>query len=67
MHLKVIRTELEHQQALSALLKLMDDNPAEGTNEADQLDMLALLIERYEETTFPIDLPLTCKRYESGV
>ena len=57
MHLKVIRNEIEHQQALEALLTLMDSNPAEGSDEADQLDVLSLLIERYEEKAFPIDLP----------
>ena len=57
MHLKVIKNEIEHQQALEALLALMDNNPAEGSDEADQLDVLSLLIERYEEETCPMDLP----------
>lgn len=57
MHLKVIKNETEHQQAVAALFALMDSNPAEGSNEADQLDVLSLLVERYEETAFPIDLP----------
>ncbi len=57
MQLKVIKNEVEHQQAVAALFALMDSNPAEGSNEADQLDVLSLLIERYEEEAFPIDLP----------
>lgn len=57
MHLKVIKTDVEHQQAVMALFALMDSNPADGSDEADQLEVLSLLIERYEETTFPIDLP----------
>jgi len=57
MHLKVIKTEAEHQQAVMALLALMDSNPDDGSDEADQLDVLSLLIERYEETAFPVDLP----------
>jgi len=57
MHLKVIKTDAEHQQAIAALFALMDSNPAEGSDEADQLDVLSLLIERYEEAAFPIDLP----------
>lgn len=57
MHLKMIKNEIEHQQALEALLALMDNNPAEGSDEADQMDVLSLLLERYEEDTFPIDLP----------
>jgi len=57
MHLKVIKTDTEHQQAVAALFAMMDSNPAEGSDEADQLDVLSLLIERYEEAAFPIDLP----------
>ena len=57
MHLKVIKTDAEHQQAVMALLALMDSNPDDGSDEADQLDVLSLLIERYEETAFPVDLP----------
>lgn len=57
MHLKVIKNEIEHQQALEALLALMDNNPAEGSDEADQLDVLSLLIEHYEEEAFPVALP----------
>ncbi len=57
MYLKVIKTDTEHQQAVVALSALMDSNPVEGSNEADQLDVLSLLIESYEEVAFPIDLP----------
>lgn len=57
MHLKVIKSEAEHQQAVAALLELMDRNPPEGSPEADELDVLSVLIERYEEEHFPIDLP----------
>ncbi|NWF36948.1 ImmA/IrrE family metallo-endopeptidase [Mariprofundus sp. KV] len=57
MHLKIIKNEAEHQLALEALLTLMDGNPTEGSAEADQLDVLSLLIERYEEENFPVDLP----------
>ncbi len=57
MHLKLIENEAEHQQAIAALLELMDQNPEEGSAEADELDVLSLLIERYEQEHFPIDLP----------
>jgi len=57
MYLKVIRSETEHQQALAALSALMDRDPTAGTPEADKLDVLALLIERYEQEAHPVDLP----------
>lgn len=57
MHLKVIKNDAEHQQAIEALLALLDSNPVDGSDDADQLDVLSLLIERYEENAFPIDLP----------
>jgi HTH-type transcriptional regulator/antitoxin HigA len=57
MHLKVIKNESEHQQAIAALLELMDRNPPEGSPAADELDVLSVLIERYEEEHFPVDLP----------
>ncbi len=57
MHIKLIKTESDHEAALSSLMALMDANPAEGTPEADEIDVLATLIEKYEEEHFPIDLP----------
>jgi len=57
MHLKLIKNNDEHQQALARLLDLMDSNPQEGSAQADELDVLSLLIEQYEEKAFPIDLP----------
>lgn len=56
-HLKVIKTEAEHEAAMASLMGLMDANPQDGSREADQLEVLAMLIERYEEQQFPIDLP----------
>lgn len=34
-----------------------DADPAPGSSEADELDVLALLVERYEREQFPIDPP----------
>ena len=56
-HIKLIKSNQEHQQALARLMSLMDADPASGTCEADEIDVLALLIERYEQENFPIDLP----------
>lgn len=52
---KIIRTEEEYQAALAHLETLMDAIP--GSPEEDELDLFALLVEKYEEEHFPIDLP----------
>lgn len=56
-HLKIIRTQTEHAAALARLVELMDADPQVLSQEADELDVLALLIEQYEKQQFPIDLP----------
>lgn len=56
-HIKLIKTEQEHEQALSRLMALMDLDPKQDTVEGDELDVLALLIEKYEEEVFPMDSP----------
>ncbi|OUS06497.1 plasmid stabilization protein [Gammaproteobacteria bacterium 42_54_T18] len=55
--IKLIKTGQEHEQALVRLMNLMDVDPVPGTCEADELDVLALLIERYEQENFPMDPP----------
>jgi HTH-type transcriptional regulator/antitoxin HigA len=56
-HIKLIKTAQDHEQALSRLMILMDANPEPNTNTADELDLLAVLIEKYELETFPINKP----------
>lgn len=56
-HIKLIKTEQDHEQALSRLMVLMDLDPKQDTVEGDELDVLALLIEKYEEEVFPMDSP----------
>ncbi|MGV8025415.1 MAG: ImmA/IrrE family metallo-endopeptidase [Anaerolineaceae bacterium] len=55
MKLKIIRTETEYEQALARSEELMDAIP--GSPEEEELEVLAILIEKYEEEHFPIDLP----------
>jgi HTH-type transcriptional regulator/antitoxin HigA len=52
---KIIKTDEEYQNALTALDGLMDAAP--GSKEEQQLELLSLLIEKYEEDHFPIPLP----------
>jgi HTH-type transcriptional regulator/antitoxin HigA len=55
--MQVIKTQDQHERALQRLLMLMDENPMEGSHEADEIELLALLIESYEAKNFPIDPP----------
>lgn len=55
MVIKPIKTEAEHGAALREIERLW--GAAEGTREGDQLEVLATLVEAYEQAHFPIDLP----------
>ena len=55
MQIRPIRTDADHAAALSRIDQLMDAEP--GTPEADELDVLATLVEAYEDRRFPIDDP----------
>jgi HTH-type transcriptional regulator / antitoxin HigA len=55
MKLRVIKTKAAYEAALSRAEKLMDAKPR--TPQADELELLSLLIEDYEEKVFPIEKP----------
>lgn len=55
--MKIIRNEIEYNTALARIEELIDIDPLEGTDEADELDVLTLLIKKYEDEKYPIDLP----------
>jgi HTH-type transcriptional regulator/antitoxin HigA len=50
-----IKTAQEHNAALARIDQLMDAEA--GTVEVAELEVLAILVERYERETFPIDAP----------
>jgi len=52
---KIIKTEAEYQAALEHLESLMDAAP--GSPEEEELELFSILIEKYEEEHYPIDLP----------
>lgn len=56
-HMKLIKTQQDHEQALARLMALMDMDPAPGSSENDEIDVLVVLIEKYEKETFPLDKP----------
>lgn len=55
MKLKPIKTEQDYFQALERLEIIFDSNP--GTKEGDELEILGILIDKYESEHFPIELP----------
>ena len=55
MKLKPIKTEQDYELALKHLDKIFDAQP--GTKEGDELEILALIIEDYEDKHFQIESP----------
>jgi HTH-type transcriptional regulator/antitoxin HigA len=54
IRIRPIKTEADYDAALARAAALMDAE--EGTAEADELDILATLIEAYEDRHYPMDL-----------
>ncbi len=57
MSIKPIHNETDYDQTLDRVDELMDINPALGTALSDELEVLALLIEKYEEKAWIISEP----------
>ena len=57
MLLKPIRNEQEYDLALQEVDMLMELNSALGSKESDELEVLVLLIEKYEEENWAISEP----------
>jgi HTH-type transcriptional regulator/antitoxin HigA len=55
LKIRPIKTEADYDSALARAAALMDAK--EGTSEADELDVLATLIESYEDKHYPMDPP----------
>ncbi|HZK76574.1 MAG TPA: transcriptional regulator [Candidatus Kapabacteria bacterium] len=55
--LKPIRTERQHESALAKAYGLMQKPLRAGSKESDELEVLSMLIERYEEVHYPIAPP----------
>ena len=53
--IKPIRNDAEYQKALNRLEKIF--NAKQGTNEGDELEVLSILIDNYENEHFHIDSP----------
>lgn len=55
MNLKPIKSEQDYEAALERLEVIFDALPE--TEESDELEILGMLIEKYEKEHYPIDLP----------
>lgn len=55
MKIRPIRTETDYQNALERLEIIFDSK--KGTEEGDELEILSILIDNYENENFPIELP----------
>jgi HTH-type transcriptional regulator / antitoxin HigA len=55
MDVKPIRTEEEYENALARIVEIWDAES--GSRESDELEVLAVLVEAYEEKHHPVDPP----------
>ncbi len=55
MQLKPIKNKKDYQNALLRLEKVFDAKP--GTAEGDELEILGILIDNYENNQYPIEFP----------
>ena len=55
MNIKPIRTEAEYERACKRIDEILQAEP--GTPEDDELEILATLVDKYEEERFPIGMP----------
>ena len=55
MEIKPIKTDKDYQQALERLDMIFEAKI--GTTEGDEIEILGILIDQYENEHFPIDMP----------
>lgn len=55
MNIKPIRNERDYQNAMKRLETIF--NAKKGTDEGDELEILSILIDTYENEHFPIEMP----------
>lgn len=57
MNITPIRTEKDYREALAEVSRLVDIDPEVESEEGARLEVLATLVEAYEQRRFPIDAP----------
>lgn len=53
MEIRVIRTDEDHRAALQTIEQLWNAEP--GSEDGDKLELLSILVERYENSRWPMD------------
>src|SRR5438477_203380 len=51
----VLRSAREYRAAVMEIDRLLDQDPRRGTNEADRLEFLSVLVEAYDDDHDPVD------------
>jgi len=57
VNIKPIKTDNDYEEALKRIDVLMDLDPIEGSVENDELELLVILVEKYEEKHWHIEEP----------
>lgn len=57
MDIRPLRSEADYEKALTEIELFFENEPKPETREADQFDLLALVISDYEARNWPIDPP----------
>lgn len=57
VRMKVIKTQTEYEAALNEIDELLAQDPEAGSDEANALDVLAVLVEEYENRTVDLGRP----------
>jgi HTH-type transcriptional regulator / antitoxin HigA len=57
MDTTVIRSEEQHQEYLSEIQRLLAHEPQPGSEEAERLELLSVLVEAFENQKYPIEAP----------
>lgn len=55
--IKVIKTESDYATALANIGRLMDRDPPSDSAEANELELLTMLVGEYEANAFPVEVP----------
>jgi len=55
--LKPIKTKRQYETALETIYNLLQKNLKSNSKDSDELEILSILVEKYEEKNYKIDLP----------
>ncbi|MDA3938281.1 MAG: ImmA/IrrE family metallo-endopeptidase [Spirochaetia bacterium] len=55
--MKIIKNDKEYELMLARVEELVDMDPEDNTPQAEEFDLLTLLINKYEDEVYPIDIP----------